>query len=158
MKAQTQRALRKYHHYIGVFLAPAILLFSISGALQTFRLNEEKGWGGTPPTWMVWVAAVHKDQAPPREKRAAPKPAAPAPAAAGADDHDHDAPPAAKAPAPAKRPSPLPLKIFVVLMAIGLIVSTLLGVTIALNNRATRRVSILMLVAGAVLPCVLLWV
>jgi hypothetical protein len=39
-----------------------------------------------------------------------------------------------------------------------LIVSTLLGVTIALNNRATRRVSILMLIAGAVLPCVLLWV
>ncbi|MEG3143993.1 hypothetical protein U1839_04945 [Sphingomonas sp. RT2P30] len=158
MKAQTQRALRKYHHYIGVFLAPAILLFSISGALQTFRLNEEKGWGGTPPTWMVWVAAVHKDQAPPREKHAAPKPAAPVPAAAGADDHDHDAAPAVKAPAPAKRPSPLPLKIFVVLMAIGLIVSTLLGVTIALNNRATRRVSILMLIAGAVLPCVLLWV
>ncbi|MDH7970845.1 hypothetical protein QH494_01520 [Sphingomonas sp. AR_OL41] len=158
MKAQTQRALRKYHHYIGVFLAPAILLFSISGALQTFRLNEEKGWGGTPPTWMVWVAAVHKDQSPPREKRAAPKPVAPAPTAAGTDDRDHDATPAAKAPAPAKRPSPLPLKIFVVLMAIGLIVSTLLGVTIALNNRATRRVSILMLIAGAVLPCVLLWV
>lgn len=158
MKAQTQRALRKYHHYIGVFLAPAILLFSISGALQTFRLNEEKGWGGTPPTWMVWVAAVHKDQAPPREKRAAPKPAAPAAAAASANDHDHDAPPAAKTSAPGKRPSPLPLKIFVVLMALGLIVSTLLGVTIALNNRATRRVSILMLVAGTMLPCILLWV
>ncbi|CAN5240418.1 hypothetical protein BH10PSE14_BH10PSE14_31160 [soil metagenome] len=158
MKAQTQRALRKYHHYIGVFLAPAILLFSISGAVQTFRLNEEKGWGGTPPNWMVWIASVHKDQTPPREKSAAPKSAAPNPAAAMADDHDHAAPSAAKAPAPAKRPSPLPLKIFVVLMAVGLIVSTLLGVTIALNNRATRRVSILMLVAGAVLPIVLLWV
>jgi hypothetical protein len=158
MKAQTQRAIRKYHHYIGVFLAPAILLFSISGALQTFRLNEEKGWGGTPPNWMIWVAAVHKDQAPPREKRGAPKPTVPVPVAASADDHDHDAPPAAKATALPKPPSPLPLKIFVVLMAIGLIVSTLLGVTIALNNRTTRRVSILMLAAGTVLPIVLLWV
>ncbi len=112
MKATTQRTLRRYHHYIGVFLAPAILLFSVSGMLQTFRLNEEKGWGGTPPNWMVWIAAFHKDQTPPREKPAGAKPAA-KPAAALADDHDHDAPPAEKAPAPAKRPSPLPLKILV---------------------------------------------
>jgi hypothetical protein len=152
MKATTQRTLRQYHHYIGVFLAPAILFFAISGAFQTFRLTEEKGWGGTPPNWLVWVAAVHKDQAPPHEKPAGPK------TAAAADHHDDDdAAPAAKALKPAKGPSPLPLKIFVVLMAIGLITSTLLGVTIALNNRATRRVSILMLVAGTVLPCVLLW-
>ena len=74
MKASTQRTLRQYHHYIGVFLAPAILLFAISGALQTFRLTEAKGYGGPPPNWMVWLAAVHKDQAPPREKPAGPKP------------------------------------------------------------------------------------
>ncbi|MDB5707946.1 MAG: hypothetical protein JWL96_16 [Sphingomonas bacterium] len=163
MKATTQRTLRQYHHYIGVFLAPAILFFAISGAFQTFRLTEEKGWGSTPPSWLVWVAAVHKDQAPPHENPVGPKPAAAADHHDGDDadhhdaDHHDDAAPAAEAPQPAKGPSPLPLKIFVVLMAIGLITSTLLGVTIALNNRATRRVSILMLVAGAVLPCVLLW-
>ncbi len=158
MKAQTLRALRQYHHYIGVFLAPAILLFAVSGALQTFRLNEEKGYGGTPPAWMVWIAAVHKDQGPPREKRVAAKPAMAVTAAPAAVDHDHDAAARVREPAPAKRPSPLPLKIFVVLMSIGLIISTLLGVTIALNNRTTRRVSIMMLIAGTVLPCVLLWV
>jgi hypothetical protein len=153
MKAQTQRALRQYHRYIGVFFTPAILLFAISGSLQTFRLQEEKGYGGTPPNWIVWLAAVHKDQAPPR----------PAPAGAAAEpehdhaDHDAGAPgPAAPGPA-AKHPSPIPLKIFVVLMAIGLTVSSLLGATIALTNPATRRVSIMLLAAGAVLPCVLLW-
>lgn len=166
MKATTQRTLRQYHHYIGVFLAPAILLFSVSGIVQTFRLNEEKGWGGTPPSWMVWIAAFHKDQTPPRAKPATPV----APAAAAhdadaehhdhADDGDHHEHPGDAAPTPgaAKAPSPLPLKIFVLLMGLGLIVSTLLGVTIALNNRAMRRISIVMLVIGTVLPLVLFWV
>jgi hypothetical protein len=159
MKATTQRTLRQYHHYIGVFLAPAILLFAVSGMVQTFRLNEEKGWGGTPPNWMVWIAAFHKDQTPPREKADKPK-AAPVQASpeahADADHHDHDAPPPARA--QAKRPSPLPLKIFVVLMGLGLFVSTLLGVIIALNNRAMRRTSIVLLAVGTVLPLVLFWV
>jgi len=160
MKATTQRTLRQYHHYIGVFLAPAILLFAVSGVVQTFRLNEEKGWGGTPPTWMVWISSFHKDQTPPRDKPAKPAaqraPAAPA-AHDDADHHEHAEDMAPAAPA-AKRPSPLPLKIFVVLMALGLITSTLLGLTIALNNRAMRRVSIVMLAIGTALPLVLFWV
>ena len=156
MKAQTQRSLRQYHHYLGVFFAPAIMFFAFTGALQTFSLHEAKGYhGGTPPNWIVWLASVHKDQGPPHEKHAA----ASAQAAAAPVTHDdhatddhHDAAPTGK------HPSPLPLKIFILLMAIGLSLSSLLGITIALTNRATRRVSILMLLAGAVLPCVLLWV
>jgi len=159
MKAQTQRSLRQYHHYIGVFFAPMILFFAFTGALQTFSLHEAKGYdGGTPPSWIVWLASVHKDQGPPHKKAAA-APAKAAAAPAVHDDHDdhatddhHDGAPAAK------RPSPLPLKIFILLMAIGLSLSSLLGITIALTNRATRRVSVMMLLAGAVLPCVLLWV
>jgi hypothetical protein len=160
MKATTQRTLRQYHHYIGVFLAPAILLFAVSGTVQTFRLNEEKGWGGTPPTWMVWVASFHKDQTPPHDKPAKPaaQPAQTAPAAHDDADHHEHAEDSAPAPSIQKHPSPLPLKIFVVLMALGLITSTLLGVTIALNNRSMRRVSIIMLVIGTVLPLTLFWV
>jgi len=44
----------------------------------------------------------------------------------------------------------------VVVLALGLITSTLLGITIALNNRAMRRTSIVMLIAGTVLPLLLL--
>jgi hypothetical protein len=50
----------------------------------------------------------------------------------------------------------LGLKIFVVLLGIALIASTLLGILIALNTRPARRVGIIMLVAGTVLPIVLL--
>src|SRR3569623_308360 len=102
MKAQTQRTLRQYHHYIGVFLAPAILLFAVSGTVQTFRLNEEKGWGGTPPTWMVWSASFHKDQTPPRSKPANPAAQAAAPAAHDDAAHHAHATDAGDAPAAAK--------------------------------------------------------
>lgn len=148
MRPNTLRLLRRYHHYLGLFFAPMILLFAISGALQTFRLQEAKGYGGPPPNWIVWLASVHKDQGPPREPRAEkPKPAAEA------------AKPRVEAPRPGpKRPSPLPLKIFVVLLSIALAISTIMGIVIALANRAMRRVSIVLLVLGTVMPIVLLWV
>ena len=156
MKAQTQRKLRQFHHYVGVFFAPAILFFALSGAVQTFRLSEEKGWGGPPPGAFVWMASVHKDQTLPHEKagKPAPKPAAKAEAVQPADDHgDEHADDHHQA---SRGPSPLPLKIFVLLLAVGLIISTSLGITIALTNRAMRRTSILLLAAGTVLPLLLL--
>jgi hypothetical protein len=143
--------LRRYHFYVGVFFAPAIFFFALSGALQTFRLQEEKGYGGTPPGWIVWMASVHKDSRLPQAQ------------AAHAEDHHHDgdeAKPAAAAAAPKPKAAPpgftLPMKIFAALMAVGLMLSALLGVLIALNTRSTRRMSIFMLAAGAVLPLALL--
>jgi hypothetical protein len=151
MRPNTLRLLRRYHHYLGLFFAPMILLFAISGALQTFRLQEAKGYGGTPPNWIVWIASVHKDQGPPRERKAEkPKPA---PGAAEAQKPRAEASAGA-----AKRPSPLPLKIFVVLLSIALSLSTITGIVIALASRAMRRISIILLVLGTVVPIVLLWV
>jgi hypothetical protein len=126
-----------------------ILLFAISGALQTFRLQEAKGYGGTPPNWIVWLASVHKDQGPPRERKAEkPKPAA---------EGGQPAKPRPEASA-SKRPSPLPLKIFVVLLSIALSLSTITGIVIALASRAMRRISIILLALGTVVPIILLWV
>lgn len=151
MRPNTLRLLRRYHHYLGLFFAPMILLFAISGALQTFRLQEAKGYGGTPPNWIVWLASVHKDQGPPRERKAEkPKPA---PGAAEAQKPRAEASAGA-----AKRPSPLPLKVFVVLLSIALSLSTITGIVIALASRAMRRISIILLVLGTVVPIVLLWV
>lgn len=149
MRPDTLRRLRRYHHYLGVFFAPFILLFAVSGALQTFRLQEARGYGGTPPDWIVWLASVHKDQAPPR----APK-VENSPVSAKADSAR---PRGDGAQAGPKRPSPLPLKIFVVLLAIALSLSTTIGIVIALANKAMRRTSIVLLVLGAVVPCALLW-
>ena len=144
MRPNTLRLLRRYHQYLGLFFAPWIILFSVSGALQTFRLNETRGYGGSPPQWIVWLSAVHKDQGPPR----APRPEKPRPP---------ERKPEGGAESAAKRPNPLPLKIFVVLLSISLIVSTLMGVVIALANRTARRSSVLLLVLGTVVPAVLLW-
>lgn len=65
MKGQTMRRLRQYHQYLGGFFAPLIPLLAISGALQTFRSQDAQGYGGTPPSWIVWPASIHKDQAHP---------------------------------------------------------------------------------------------
>lgn len=160
MRPNTLRLLRRYHQYLGLFFAPWMILFSVSGALQTFRLNEAQG----APQWMVWLSAVHKDQGPPRaSKTEKPKNAEPAMADHDdADDHDHaDANPKAGGQSPAtgasKRPNPLPLKIFVVLLSISLILSSLIGIVIALANRSARRSSIILLALGTVTPAVLLW-
>jgi hypothetical protein len=141
MKAQTNRRLRQFHHYLGVLFAPAIIFFAVSGAFQTFRWQEEKGYGGTPPQWIVWIASVHKDQAEPRVRP---------PEAARAAER-----PKAAANKPARK-SALPLKIFVTAMSAGLALSALLGIVVALNIRSMRRVSLVMLGLGTLLPLVLL--
>ncbi len=163
MKAQTARKLRTFHHYIGVFFAPAILFFAFSGTLQTFGLHEARGWGGaSPPGWIAWMGNVHKDQDP---DHGAHGPAKHADAdhdhADHADaDHDHAdaAPKPAAKPEAATPPATYVLKLFVGLMGAGLVLSSLLGITIALTLPSMRRVSIVMLAAGTLLPLALLLV
>ena len=150
IKAQTMKQVRRVHHYIGVFFTPAILLFALSGALQTFRWQEEKGYGGTPPAWIVWMASVHKDSSTPKDRAGERKEERPAVAKIERPN------PIAKIPSAGSGTSKLPMQIFVALLSIGLIVSSLLGAMIALNNKTTRRMSILMLSAGTALPLLLM--
>ena len=141
------RQLRRWHLYLGMFFAPAILLFSISGGLQTFRLHEEKGWGGKPPYWIVWMASLHRDDQLPQAKPAKP---------AAAPGHDESV---AKKP-PAPRGNPMGrrlLQIFAALLSIGLTISSILGIVIALNTRGTRGISLLMLITGTALPLLVLY-
>jgi hypothetical protein len=138
---QMMRRVRQWHFYMGVFFAPLIILFALSGALQTFRLQEEKGWGGTPPAWIDTIATVHMDSKLPQ---AAPVAAAPP-----------KGPPKAAKPRP-PGPNRLPMQIFMVVMSLALLLSAVLGVVIALNNRLTRRMSLVMLAGGTVLPLALL--
>ncbi len=169
MQAQTMRRIRQYHLYLGVFFAPLIIFFALSGALQTFRLQEEKGWGGIPPNWIVWMASVHKDSALPRAKpagvapqaEAAHRPAGEAGDHAGAADGKAAVAAAPASAAVARKPpvpgkSKLPMRILAVLMSVGLISSALLGMMIALNSKATRRLSVVMIVAGSLVPLLLL--
>ncbi|OYY90547.1 MAG: hypothetical protein B7Y45_07265 [Sphingomonas sp. 28-66-16] len=141
------RQLRRFHLYLGILFAPAILFFAFSGMLQTFDFHEVEN-GVAPPKWIAVIAAVHKKQNFPKPRPAAAKPANAPPRAPARDK-------APVAPAAAAH-SPFALKVFVGLMSIGLMLSALLGIAIALNNKVTRRMSIVMLLLGTILPIALL--
>ncbi len=146
MKAQTMRRVRQLHNYVAIFFAPAILFFAFSGALQTLGMHESHDPARPPVGWVRWIATVHKDQRVP----AAQAPARPAVRAPGGERHE--------GPPKQTGPSTVPLKVFVVLLALGLILSSALGVTIALNNPLTRRTSLALLGAGTIVPILLLFV
>jgi hypothetical protein len=131
-------------------------MFALSGALQTFRLQEEKGWGSEPPAWIVWMGSIHRDSKLPKAK---------APEAEHADAAKPEAEVAAEvAKAEAPKPKPkgpqvnkLPMQIFMVVMSVALLISSFLGLAIALNSRATRQASLIMLALGTLVPLALVY-
>ncbi len=170
------KKVRQLHLYLGVLFAPAIIFFSLTGALQTFGWHESEG-GAQHPAWIAKLAEIHKNQhlAAPQEQ-----------ANSGAGDKDKSEtrpaveersantgttearpenaatkPGASRPPReePQRRgPSPLPLKIFVFLMSIGLITTTLLGVYMAYKFNRDRRIIWALLALGTLLPILLLYI
>ncbi|HEX8138172.1 MAG TPA: hypothetical protein VF544_11325 [Pyrinomonadaceae bacterium] len=119
------KRIRQIHFYLGVFFAPLIILFALSGALQTFRLQDSPKSGTyTPPAWIVKLADIHKDQ------RAA-----------------HE---------PGRRRS-LPLQWFVVVMSVGLIASSLLGIYMAIKYNREKRLTFGLIILGFAIPGILLY-
>ncbi len=153
------KALRALHLYLGVFTAPALLFFAFSGALQTLDLHEAaRGSAYRPPMWLQSLAHLHKKQSlevPVR--RASPSgvaigtdPAArAAPADAGVEPRVRTAP-------PAPRRHLLPMKLYFVLVSGNLILSTLTGVYMAARFARHRGWIVTALVAGLVVPALLL--
>lgn len=144
------KSVRLLHLYLGVFIAPALLFFAFTGAVQTFSLHETtKGSNYKPPAILVELGQLHKKQtlvvpqrkaSPQPEAKPAPKPDAPA------------TPP----PPPQKTKNLLPMKLFFLLVAIGLFTSTLTGLYMA--YKYSRRASLITatLLAGIVIPLLLL--
>lgn len=149
------KACRQVHLYLGVFTAPALLFFAITGGLQTFSLHETtRGSSYVPPKWLMVAAQLHKKQTmdvPARKQRPPVDPATARTASA--------------APAPAARPAgeaagargrnPLPLKIFTALVALALASSTLTGLYLAwrYTRHAGRIVAVFL--AGIAVPILL---
>ena len=136
------RTLRQVHLYLGVFFAPVIVFFAFTGALQTFDLHKARGCAAAPPAWIVVAANIHKD--------AILKLPKPGPAKKACVPGD-----AGKA---ARGPSPLPLKLFVTALSAGLIGTALIGIYLALRARSTWRGALAALLAGLVVPALLLFV
>lgn len=142
MNGSTLRNLRRWHHYIGVFLAPSILFFAFSGFIQVVGWQDQRN--PPPPGWVSWIAGIHKHQAAPGPRPSAPATPAGASMAKSDDDHDHEA------------AGFIPLKPFALLTAVGLLLSTLIGLAVALGTQSMRRVSVIVLAAGIVAPALLM--
>jgi hypothetical protein len=136
---------------MGMFLAPTVILFATSGALQIFRLQEgHPGSSYQPPSWIVFLAGVHKDQ----RAESAP-PAKPAPPAVEAAPAPKPASPPEGQPAKSKRSTILMW--FFTLAAVGIITSTVLGIVMAFKYNRDRRVIWALLAAGTLLPILMLF-
>ena len=147
MKAQTLRKVRQFHNYIAVFFAPAILFFAFTGGLQTAGLHERHG-DTAPPRWIVAIANLHTHQMLAGHRHAGPgdgkprdaaKSGAPAPSGAGEQAERF-----------------VPVKPFVLLLAIALFVTTALGLVIAMATPSTRRMSLILIIAGIAVPLLLM--
>jgi hypothetical protein len=161
---------RLIHLYLGVFTAPMLLFFAITGGLQTFSLHEtSRGSDYKPPAWLASAAQLHKKQTmvmPMRRPRAIP-PATDAtdatrgaPTADSASTGDAHSRPSADASAEHRGDRPgknlLPMKIFFVLVSLGLLISTLTGIYMAYRYSRRPRLISVILASGIAVPLLLL--
>jgi hypothetical protein len=156
--------LRLLNLYTGVFIAPALLFFAFTGALQTFSLHETtRGSSYKPPAWAVMLAQIHKKQtpivpvrkpAPPEREggKAAPEKTQPSSSSLQAAPVEAPKPTGEAAP---KSHNSLPLKCFFLLVSIGLFVSTLSGLYMSYRYIRNRRLITVMLLGGIIVPVLL---
>ena len=150
------KSIRIMHRYLGLFFAPTILFFAITGGLQMFGLHETaRGSSYVPPNILVHLSQLHKKgmlYLPPR--KAAP------PNLAKPDGAKLDAP-KLETPKPAQAAAPLnslPVKIFFAATALTLAVSTCTGLIMGWKYARRKSVVLLTLAAGVVIPAILLFV
>jgi hypothetical protein len=141
--------LRQWHAYVGLFTAPSVLFFSLTGALQIFDLHEAHG-SYHPAVLLEKLSAVHKDQVFERpHEHDAPEHDAQAPAGGPTNppaDDDDDKESAAT----------LALKWFFCAVAVALMTSTLIGIWMGTTQIRRKRLAWGLLLAGTVVPIGLL--
>jgi hypothetical protein len=156
MSATTLRLFRKTHLYFGLFISPALLFFAFTGAVQTLSLHEAAGSSYKPPAILAELGQLHKKQTTVIPVRKAPEGGA----AHEAGRPDHGGAPA-NAPQQAvtlagKQKQHLPMKIFFLVVAVGLLTSTVTGVYMSYVYERNRLLVTGTLLAGVLVPLVLL--
>lgn len=131
--------VRLLHIYVSAFVAPALLFFAATGAIQVFRLPDNP----EAPVMVAKLARLHKDsvfapkpprKSPPQEAgQRARKPEAPRPVA----------------------PATTALKWFFAAVSVGMIFSTIFGLWMGLKHVRQKRWVIGLLIAGTLLPVLL---
>jgi len=54
------KTLLRFHRFLSLFIAPAMIFFAVSGALQSYRLQEDHKDGYVAPTSLKVMGEVHK--------------------------------------------------------------------------------------------------
>ncbi|MDR6624107.1 hypothetical protein [Caulobacter segnis] len=146
-------AVRRIHTYLGLLIAPSVLFFALTGAVQIYKLHEAHE-GYVPPPVVEKLGMVHKIQV---YKARGKRPGPPAAEAAKVT-----AAPAAAKPAEAKAPATKPklattlLKAIFLLVSIALAAATVLGAWMAVAYGREKRLSWILLGVGTVIPTVLI--
>jgi hypothetical protein len=137
--------IRRLHVWVSVFVAPSLIFFSVTGALQTFRIPDQKD----ASVLLVKLARVHKDDVfavkpapPPRPQGAGPAGRRPTEAAAPTK--------------PPARPSTQGAKWFFALVSVAVAITTVLGLWMALAYSRDRLWMWILMIAGAAIPIVIL--
>jgi uncharacterized iron-regulated membrane protein len=138
-------SIRIWHTYIGFLIAPSVLFFALTGALQIFSLHEAHG-SYEPPPLIEKLSRLHKDQVFEQKEHKEDKSEG-----AGAQEH----PKAEKEDEP--RLGTVLLKWFCLLVALGLSISTLLGLWMGLKQLRRRRTGWWLLAVGIILPAALIF-
>jgi len=128
-------ATRRLHRLSGLFFAPTLLFFALTGVLQVFDLHKIRP-GNAPSALVLKAASLHKNQTTHIRSRTA------TPAKAGAD---------LKSPEETSLAHQA-LKAFAAIASAFLLLTTFLGATLALGSARDRLASALALVGGVLIP------
>ena len=151
------KSIRQVHNYVGLFFAPTVLFFAITGGLQMFGLHEtSRGSSYVPPPILVHLSQLHKKGTLYLPPRKAVQQAQTKPDSAKPDIPKPNSQKSPQAP-PDSPPNPLPLKSFFTATALALVISTCTGVVMSWKYARRKSSVLLALAAGVLLPIVLLF-
>jgi hypothetical protein len=139
-------SIRLWHSYIGILIAPSVIFFALTGALQIFSLHESHG-SYTPPALIEKLSSLHKDQVFEQKHHDKQEPEA----KSKSDRHPPPSEEHEKGPALGT----VLLKWFFLFVALALTTSTVLGLWMGLRRVQRRRTGWWLLLTGIVLPIAL---
>jgi hypothetical protein len=166
--------MRLVHLCLGMFFTPTIIFFSITGAFQIFGLHESQPQDAfQTPEWLAALAEIHKNQAfklpqnPEKESihetaelnqmnEAGPRKESKKESKNESQNESQKA----QGPRTNERPkkhTSIPLKWLFLLLAIGLTVTSLVGIYMAFAYKRDRKLVLGLLTAGIILPITLLF-
>lgn len=141
------QSVRRWHLYLGLLTAPSILFFSLTGAVQLFRLHEAHD-SYRPAALVEKLAQLHKDQAfELGHHQAGPPPAAAAGSSQAKPDQDEDG----------GSWSVTLLRSYFLVVALALAISSVLGIWIAFTQTRSRTAAWRLLIAGLLIPIALMF-